>query len=59
MPSNFYSSFVYWYFHTRITASVLKKISKYNRNERGNIRIPFSSVVAVGDYVVVAEEDIL
>ncbi len=29
------------------------------RDERGNIKIPFSSVVAVGDYVVVAEEDIL
>ena len=29
------------------------------RDDRGNIKIPFSSVVAVGDYVVVAEEDIL
>ena len=29
------------------------------KDERGNIKIPFSSVVAVGDYVVVAEEDIL
>ena len=29
------------------------------KDERGSIKIPFSSVVAVGDYVVVAEEDIL
>ena len=29
------------------------------KDERGNIKIPFASVVAVGDYVVVAEEDIL
>ena len=29
------------------------------KNEKGNIQIPFSAVVAVGDYVVVAEEDIL
>lgn len=44
---------------------VLKNATPYagtfdlERDERGNIRIPFSSVVAVGDYVVVAEEDIL
>ena len=29
------------------------------RDSKGAIQIPFSSVVAVGDYVVVAEEDIL
>ncbi|MDD5182189.1 MAG: PRC-barrel domain-containing protein [Candidatus Nanoarchaeia archaeon] len=29
------------------------------KDEKGNIKIPFASVVAVGDYVVVAEEDIL
>lgn len=29
------------------------------KNQKGQIQIPFSSVVAVGDYVVVAEEDIL
>lgn len=29
------------------------------KNPKGNFQIPFSSVVAVGDYVVVAEEDIL
>lgn len=29
------------------------------RDSKGSIQIPFSSVVAVGDYVVVAEEDIL
>lgn len=29
------------------------------KDERGSILIPFSSCVAIGDYVVVAEEDIL
>lgn len=29
------------------------------KDERGNTRIPFSSVVAIGDYLVVAEEDIV
>jgi sporulation protein YlmC with PRC-barrel domain len=29
------------------------------KDQKGNIQIPFSSVVAIGDYVVVAEEDIL
>jgi len=29
------------------------------KDEQGRLMIPFSSVVAVGDYVVVAEEDIL
>ncbi len=29
------------------------------KDQYGKIKIPFSSVVAVGDYVVVAEEDIL
>jgi sporulation protein YlmC with PRC-barrel domain len=44
---------------------VLKNATPYatgfdlERDSKGNIQIPFSSVVAVGDYVVVAEEDIL
>lgn len=29
------------------------------KDQNGRIKIPFSSVVAVGDYVVVAEEDII
>lgn len=29
------------------------------KDQKNNIMIPFSSVVAIGDYVVVAEEDIL
>ena len=29
------------------------------KDDKGRIMIPFSAVVAVGDYVVVAEEDIL
>ena len=29
------------------------------KDSKGSILIPFSAVVAVGDYVVVAEEDIL
>ena len=29
------------------------------KDERGNLKIPFSAVVAIGDYVVVAEEDIV
>lgn len=29
------------------------------KDEKGNLKIPFSSIVAVGDYVVVAEEDII
>jgi sporulation protein YlmC with PRC-barrel domain len=29
------------------------------KDEKGNIKVPFASIVAIGDYVVVAEEDIL
>ena len=29
------------------------------RDKRGNWMIPFSSVIAVGDFVVVAEEDVI
>ncbi len=29
------------------------------KDQNGRIKIPFSSVVAVGDYLVVAEEDII
>jgi len=29
------------------------------KDPKGNILIPFSSVVAIGDYIVVAEEDII
>jgi len=29
------------------------------KDEKGRLQIPFSAVVAIGDYVLVAEEDIL
>tara|TARA_Y100000034_G_C6795905_1_gene356725 strand:+ start:489 stop:752 length:264 start_codon:yes stop_codon:yes gene_type:complete len=29
------------------------------RNKQGDLLIPFSSVIAIGDFVVVAEEDII
>lgn len=29
------------------------------RDKRGNILIPFSAVIAIGDFMVVAEEDII
>ena len=29
------------------------------RNKQGDLLIPFSSVIAIGDFVVVAEEDIV
>ncbi|MGM5484641.1 MAG: PRC-barrel domain-containing protein [Nanobdellota archaeon] len=29
------------------------------KNKEGNILIPFSSVIAIGDFMVVAEEDII
>ncbi len=29
------------------------------RDEQGNLLIPFSAVVSIGDYVIVAEEDII
>lgn len=44
---------------------ILKRATPYaagfdlEKDTQGRLLIPFSSVVAVGDYVVVAEEDIL
>ena len=29
------------------------------KDEEGNLEIPFSAVVSIGDYVIVAEEDII
>jgi len=29
------------------------------KNDEGNLLIPFSSVIAIGDFVVVSEEDII
>ena len=29
------------------------------KDKRGNILIPFSSVIAIGDFMVIAEEDII
>ena len=31
----------------------------FEKDKKGNILIPYSSVIAIGDFVVVAEEDIL
>ena len=48
-----------------LIAVVLKNATPYagsfelEKDPKGNILIPFTSVVAVGDYLVVAEEDIL
>ena len=30
-----------------------------DRDNEGNLMVPFSSIVAIGDYIVVSEEDIL
>ncbi len=44
---------------------VLKDATPYaasfelSKDDRGNLQIPFSAVVAIGDFVVVAEEDIV
>ena len=29
------------------------------RDNEGNILVPFSSIIAIGDYIVISEEDIL
>jgi len=29
------------------------------KDEQGNLKVPFSAVIAVGDFLVVAEEDII
>lgn len=29
------------------------------KNEEGNLLIPFSSVIAIGDFIVISEEDIV
>ncbi len=32
---------------------------QFDRDENGNPQVPYSSVISVGDFVVVAEEDII
>lgn len=31
----------------------------FEKDKKGNILIPYSSIIAIGDFVVVAEEDII
>ncbi len=32
---------------------------QFEKDERGNDQIPYNSVISIGDFVVVAEEDII
>jgi sporulation protein YlmC with PRC-barrel domain len=42
-----------------VNPTVYTEKLEVERDKRGNILIPFSSVIAIGDFMVVAEEDII
>ncbi len=42
-----------------VNPTVYAEKLEVERDKRGNILIPFSAVIAVGDFMVVAEEDII
>lgn len=42
-----------------INPTVYTEKLELEKNKQGEILIPFSSVIALGDYVVIAEEDII
>jgi len=42
-----------------VNPTVYAEKLEVERDKKGNILIPFSAVIAVGDFMVVAEEDII
>ena len=43
----------------RLQITNLREKLQLERDKEGNILIPFSSVIATGDFMVIAEEDII
>jgi sporulation protein YlmC with PRC-barrel domain len=42
-----------------VNPTVYSEKLEVERDKKGNILIPFSAVIAIGDFMVVAEEDII